>query len=148
MREPAPIVEELERHAELAAGLERVLRLRHRRLEVGAGDGDRAWLPEIGSTSVTGHLGAVGHMLPAALGGLVRGSPRFAGMSLRAGPVRLAGLATDGRRFAGERADHRHRRNGQPRERRGEPPRGDAARAGRARGRRDSTAGAFVIGRA
>jgi hypothetical protein len=73
-----------------------------RTLQVHAGDGDLEWTLEVGATPVTRLFNAVGAALPARAW---RSPPvlavmsRVAGTALRAGRVRLTGLAPNGQRF-------------------------------------------------
>jgi hypothetical protein len=73
-----------------------------RRFQVHAGDGDLEWTVEVGSTPVTRVFNAVGSALPNRAW---RSRPvldimsRIAGTALRAGRVRLTGLAPNGHRF-------------------------------------------------
>lgn len=70
--------------------------------QVRAGDGDLEWTVEVGSTPVTRLFNAVGSVLPNRAW---RSRPvldvmsRVAGTALRAGRVRLTGLAPNGQRF-------------------------------------------------
>jgi hypothetical protein len=74
-----------------------------RRFDVRAGDGDLEWTVVVGSTPVTRLLNGVASALPARAW---RSRPvldvmsRVAGAALRAGRVRLTGLAPNGQRFA------------------------------------------------
>jgi hypothetical protein len=73
-----------------------------RRFEVRAGDGDLEWAIEVGSTPVTRLFSGVGSLLPerAWRSPRVLGvMSRVAGVALRAGRVRLVGLAPNGQRF-------------------------------------------------
>ena len=73
-----------------------------RGFQVRAGDGDLDWAVEVGSTPITRLFNAVGSALPARAwrSGLVLGvMSRVAGPALRAGRVRLRGLAPNGQRF-------------------------------------------------
>jgi hypothetical protein len=73
-----------------------------RRFGVRAGDGELEWTVEVGSTPVTRVFNAVGSVLPDRAW---RSRPvldvmaRVAGTALRAGRVRLTGLAPNGQRF-------------------------------------------------
>src|SRR3954469_5643930 len=73
-----------------------------RRFHVSAGDGDLEWTVEGGSTPVTRLFNAVGSVVPNRAW---RSRPvlevmsRVAGPALRAGRVRLTGLAPNGQRF-------------------------------------------------
>jgi hypothetical protein len=73
-----------------------------RGFRVGAGDGDLEWTVHVGSTPVTRLFNRAGASLPdrawrsrAVLGAM----SRVAGTALRAGRVRLTGLAPNGQRF-------------------------------------------------
>ena len=73
-----------------------------RGFSVRAGDGDLVWTLEVGSTPVTRLFNGVGSILPSRAW---RSRPvlevmsRVAGTALRAGRVRLTGLAPNGQRF-------------------------------------------------
>jgi hypothetical protein len=72
------------------------------RFEVRAGDGDLEWMVEVGSTPVTRVLNSLGSMLPSRAwrsGAVLAIMSRVAGVALRAGRVRLAGIAPNGQRF-------------------------------------------------
>jgi hypothetical protein len=67
-----------------------------------AGDGDIEWTVEVGSTPVTHLLNAVGSILPSRAWRsqrLLDVMSLVAGTALRAGRVRLTGLAPNGQRF-------------------------------------------------
>jgi hypothetical protein len=73
-----------------------------RGLQVRAGDGDLEWTVEVGSTPVTRLFNGVGAVLPARAWRsrtVLEVMSRVAGAALRAGRVRLTGLAPNGQRF-------------------------------------------------
>jgi hypothetical protein len=73
-----------------------------RGLHVRAGDGELDWTVGIGSTPVTRVFNRVAAALPARAwrsGPVLAVMSRVAGMALRAGRVRLTGLAPNGQRF-------------------------------------------------
>jgi hypothetical protein len=72
------------------------------RFEVHAGDGDLEWMVEVGSTPVTRVLNRLGSLLPIHAwrsSAVLAVMSRVAGVALRAGRVRLAGIASNGQRF-------------------------------------------------
>ena len=70
---------------------------------VRAGEGDLDWTVEVGSTPVTRLFNALGSALPERAWrspSVLAAMSRLAGPALRAGRVRLTGLAPNGQRFA------------------------------------------------
>lgn len=73
-----------------------------RRFEVRTADGDLEWMVEVGSTPVTQALNPLSSLLPSRAwrsGAVLAVMSRVAGAALRAGRVRLSGIAPNGQRF-------------------------------------------------